>query len=125
MDAQPSMIREIEEVSHKDWVAIILSVGLSTAFNVLMLTILWGVIRGTSGEALALSENATQILNGAFSGIIGVLGAYLGFKAGARQRQAHLQRTTESGEQTVITTGDATGAFPIDSLSTGHFDEGK
>jgi hypothetical protein len=42
--------------------------------------VLYDAIRS---EGPGLSENATQILTGAFGGIIGVLGSYLGYRAGA------------------------------------------
>lgn len=58
---------------------IILSIGLAIALNIIVFAVLLDA--GKSHER-ALSENATQVLTGAFGGILGVLGAYVGFKAG-------------------------------------------
>ena len=63
----------------RDWVAVILALGLSTAVNVVTAGVLYDAI---FSKGPGLSENATQILTTAFGGIIGVVGAYLGFKAG-------------------------------------------
>lgn len=64
----------------RDWVAVILAVGLATAINCLTFAVLYGAIFRT--DSAGLSENATQILTTAFGGIIGVLGSYIGFRAG-------------------------------------------
>ena len=63
----------------RDLVALVLAVGLVTAVNAVTLGVLYDAIRSAGP---GLSENATQVLTGAFGGIVGVLGAYLGFKAG-------------------------------------------
>jgi len=66
-------------------VALTLAIGISTAVNLLTIAVLWDAL--TNPEASGLSENATQVLTTAFGGMIGVLGAYLGFKAGRAQQQ--------------------------------------
>lgn len=71
-DAEPSRAR--------DAVAVILAIGVATAINIITLAALYDAV--TSDEA-GLSENATQILTGAFGGVLGVLAAYLGYRAGA------------------------------------------
>lgn len=58
----------------------IVACGLAIAVNLLCLAAVWDAIANSSG----LSENATQVLTSAFGGMVGVLGAYLGFKAGER-----------------------------------------
>lgn len=63
----------------RDWVAVILAAGLAIAVNTITVAVLWDAI---ASAGPGLSENATQVLVTAFGGIIGVLGAYLGFKAG-------------------------------------------
>ena len=63
----------------RDWVAIILAIGLAVAINTIVLAVLYDAI---ASEGPGLSENATQVMTTAFGGIIGVLGAYLGFRAG-------------------------------------------
>lgn len=64
----------------RDWVALTLAVGIATAINLITAAMLWEAIFRT--ESAGLSENATQILTTAFGGIIGVLGSYVGFRAG-------------------------------------------
>jgi predicted small secreted protein len=61
----------------KEWVAIILAIGLATAINVITLAVL---IDALYSDDVGLSENATQILTTAFGGIIGVLGSYIGYR---------------------------------------------
>ena len=63
----------------RDVVAVILAVGIATALNVIVFAVLYDAIRS---EGPGLSENATQILTGWGGGIIGVLGAYIGYRAG-------------------------------------------
>lgn len=65
--------------SPKDYVAVILAVGVSTAMNIVTIAVL---IDALLDDGPGLSENATQILTGAFGGMLGVLGAYLGYRAG-------------------------------------------
>ena len=61
-----------------DWVAIMLAVGISTAVNVVTAAVLYDAI---FSQGPGLSDNATQLLTTAFGGIIGVLGAYVGYRA--------------------------------------------
>jgi hypothetical protein len=63
----------------RDWVAIIIAIGLCTAVNIITIGVLWDAIRS---EGPGLSENATQVLTGAFGGMIGILGSQLGYRAG-------------------------------------------
>lgn len=58
---------------------IILAIGLATAVNIITLASLWDAL---NSDGPGLSENATQVLTTAFGGIIGVLGATLGYKQG-------------------------------------------
>jgi hypothetical protein len=83
----------------KDWVALILAVGIATALNVIVLAVLWTAVTGESDVDGGLSENATQILTGAFGGIVGVLGAFLGYRAGL-SRAGRQPSTTEETDDT-------------------------
>lgn len=56
-----------------------LAIGLSLATVMLMSGVLYDAVRS---DTPGLSENATQVITMAFGGIIGILGSYLGFKAG-------------------------------------------
>jgi Co/Zn/Cd efflux system component len=62
------------------WIALILAVGLAVALNVITVAILYEAIFRTGSSGI--SENGTQILTGWGGGIVGVLGAYVGFRAG-------------------------------------------
>jgi hypothetical protein len=66
----------------RDLAAIILAVGLVTALNTLTLGVWWEAVFRTGSAGL--SENATQILTGWGGGIVGILGAMFGYRAGAR-----------------------------------------
>lgn len=69
----------------REWVAVILAIGLASAVNFVTLASLYLAISGKSNVPGGLSENATQVLTTAFGGIIGVLGSYMGFRAGREQ----------------------------------------
>ena len=71
------------------WVALVLAIGIATAVNIIVIAVLYDAI---ASEGPGLSENATQILTTAFSGIIGVLGGFLGYRAG----RAHQREVSES-----------------------------
>ena len=68
---------------HVEWIALILAIGISTALNVITLAVVWTAIAGSSDVPGGLSENATQILTGWGGGMIGVIGAYVGYQIGA------------------------------------------
>lgn len=68
----------------RDHVALVLAIGVALAVNLLMFAVLWDALRS---ESPGLSENATQVISTAFGGMLGVLGSYLGFKAGRHERE--------------------------------------
>jgi hypothetical protein len=68
----------------RDWIALILAVGMSTALNVVTFAVMYDAV--TNPENSGLSENATQILTGWGGGIIGILGAVFGYRAGQQQQ---------------------------------------
>ena len=77
-------------LSHRstaDLVAIVLGVGVSTALNVITFAVVYSAVVGTSDVPGGLSENATQILTGWGGGMIGVLGAYVGYAFGRRDKE--------------------------------------
>lgn len=59
----------------RDLVAIILAVGISLAVVMLMAAVLYDALRS---DTPGLSENATQVITNISTGIIGVLGGYIG-----------------------------------------------
>lgn len=69
----------------KDWVAIILAIGIATALNAITFGVLYDAIFSSDS---GISENATQILIASFGGIIGVLGGYIGYRAGTRNERS-------------------------------------
>jgi hypothetical protein len=60
-----------------DLVALVIALGLVTAVNLMTFAVLWDAVRS---DTPGLSENATQILTGTFGGMIGILGAGVGYR---------------------------------------------
>ncbi len=67
----------------RDWIALVLAIGLCTAMNLFTFAVLYDALRDPSNAGL--SENATQVLTGWGGGIIGILGAVFGYRAGQQQ----------------------------------------
>lgn len=65
-------------------VALILAIGMATALNMLVLAVAWDAL---FSSAPGISENATQILTGWGGGVLGVIGAVVGYSAGAASTQ--------------------------------------
>lgn len=59
---------------------VVLSVGIALAINIITFASLWDAI---VSEEPGLSENATQVITALGGGIIGVVGAAVGYKAGS------------------------------------------
>lgn len=95
------------EARGRDAVAIILAIGIGTALNLLMFAILWDALFHSDP---GLSENATQVITALGSGVIGVLGGYIGGRAveGALGRRAEVH--TESTPPSTTTPLDDTPA---------------
>ena len=83
----------------RDWVALILAIGLATAVNVITLALLWDAVHHEE----QISENGTQILVAAFGGMVGVLGGYVGGRsaerAATRRQQQHDARQPHPGNE--------------------------
>jgi hypothetical protein len=71
----------------RDLVALVLAIGLAVALIVIVSAVMYDAVRS---DTPGLSENATQILTGWGGGIVGVVGSYLGFRAGERAQQRDL-----------------------------------
>lgn len=69
----------LHPVPDRDWIALVLAIGLCTALNMLCFGVVWDAVRS---DTPGISENATQILTGWGGGVIGILGAVFGYKAG-------------------------------------------
>lgn len=76
----------------RDWAAFTLAIALGTSVNLVTIAVLVNALSNTPD--VGLSENATQLLTNAFSGIVGLLGSYIGFRAGSEARN----RSGEDGE---------------------------
>jgi hypothetical protein len=63
----------------KDWVAMIIAIGLATALNLITLAVL---IYAFYNPNHVLSDNAVNLLTGWGGGMVGIVGAYVGYKAG-------------------------------------------
>ena len=59
--------------------ALVLAIGLAGALIVIVAAVMYDAVRS---DTPGLSENATQILTGWGGGIIGIVGSYLGYRAG-------------------------------------------
>jgi hypothetical protein len=69
-------------------VAIILASGIVIALNIVTIALLYvAYTRLGQPGVQGLSENGTQLLTGWGGGIIGVLGAYVGYAFGKRSRE--------------------------------------
>jgi hypothetical protein len=75
----------------RDLVAIILAIGLATALNMLMAAVLWDALFNSNP---GLSENATQVITAMGSGVIGILGGYIGGRAVAAARRDDTQQSS-------------------------------
>jgi hypothetical protein len=67
--------------SSSDWVAIILAGGLSFAVVALVIGVIWAAI-SHGNTASSLSENESAVLTTAFGAMAGILGAWIGYRAG-------------------------------------------
>jgi shikimate kinase len=67
------------DLVRRELVALTLAIGLAAAVTLLTAGVLYDAI---TGDGPGLTDNATQLLETAFAGIIGIVGAYLGFRAG-------------------------------------------
>lgn len=91
----PRPLGQPKEAHGKDWVALVLTIGLCTATNILVIAVLYDAV---FSEGPGLSENATQILVAVFGGMIGVIGSYIGYRAGSIDQQ---QRLDQDGQRAI------------------------
>lgn len=66
-------------------VVVLLALGLSTALNLITFAALWAAKFSPDTQFSGLSENATQVLTAWGSGIIGVIGSFIGYSYGLRR----------------------------------------
>lgn len=64
----------------RDLVALVLAAGMALSLLIIVGAVFYDAVRS---DTPGLSENSTQILTGWGGGVIGVLGSYLGFRAGS------------------------------------------
>lgn len=65
----------------RDLIALTLAVGIAVALNMVTLAVLINAANSSVNSG-GLSENGTQVLTGWGGGIIGILGAVFGYRAG-------------------------------------------
>lgn len=68
----------MRKLGTSEWVALILASGVSIAIIILVIGVVWSAIKHGS-TAATLTENETQVIIASFSGIFGILGAFLGY----------------------------------------------
>ena len=89
-----------EKPSAAGIVAIILAAGVVLALNLITGAILWAAtVRLGVDVNSGISENGTQLLTGAFGGIIGILGGYLGYTLSEKKKTNELQKPEDEGTQ--------------------------
>jgi hypothetical protein len=71
----------VVERSGSEIVGIILAIGIAAALNTITFALVWDVLT-SQGALNPLSENTTQVLTGWGGGMLGVLGAYVGYTFG-------------------------------------------
>lgn len=99
----------------RDWVALILAIGLSTAVNLIVVGVLVAAyFRGRQSGDYAISENATQVLIAAFGGMIGVLGGYIG----GRSVAASVARSAERDQMLLNAQPIDDGVQKVDIVGT-------
>ena len=92
--------------------AIILAIGLAASVNLLLLGVVWDAVRS---DTPGLSENATQVIIAAFTGITGVLGGYVGGRAAEAGRRRGRDEVEAEGN------GAATPAQPADGTTPASY----
>jgi len=73
-------------------VTLVLAIALGTALNAFTFAILYESVFRT--ESAGISENAVQVLTGWGGGMIGIIGAFIGYRVGSSQNGT---QTTETG----------------------------
>jgi hypothetical protein len=81
---------DTDDHDRRDLVALVLAIGISLAVIMLMAAVLYDALRS---DTPGLSENATQVITNISTGIIGVLGGYIGGRQ--VQRAANRQRLAD------------------------------
>jgi hypothetical protein len=67
-------------------VAVILAVGLALVAALILIATIVQILYG-GRPAVELSENATQVLVASIGGLVGVLGAYIGYRLGSEHHE--------------------------------------
>jgi hypothetical protein len=83
-----------EHGGRRELVALVLAIGLAASLLLIVAAVMYDAVRS---DTPGLSENATQILTGWGGGIIGIVGSYLGYRAG---ETSDARRQTETPAQT-------------------------
>ena len=66
----------------RDLVALVLACALGLSAVLICVGLLWAVVTGSVLDPLG--DNATSVLLALFGGLVGILGAYIGFTTGRR-----------------------------------------
>jgi hypothetical protein len=82
---------ELRRLQPTDVVAVVLSVGMVSALNLFILAATLEAFSNPITLPVGLSDNATQVLTGWGGGIIGVIGALVGFRVGRQHLDPKVQ----------------------------------
>lgn len=88
----------------QSWAILVLASGLALALNLIVVGVVWDAIYS---EGPGLSDNATQVLTGWGGGIIGIIGAYVGYRVGSTN--GHATESVNAPSES----GGAGGSAPI------------
>jgi len=83
-----------------DMIALVLAAGLSASIVLLVVGVIWAAIKH-GNTASSLSENETAVLTTAFSGIVGVLGSWVGYRSAERHFNGVTEELPPDPEQTL------------------------
>ena len=80
----------------RDWAVLVLASAFGAALLVVTAAILWAATHNGQ-PGLAVTQADVELLMAWGGGIIGVLGAYIGFRAGEKDRHDHYADREETG----------------------------
>lgn len=82
----------------RDIVAVILAAGIAASLVLMVAAVFYDALRS---DTPGLSENATQVVIAAFTGITGILGGYIGGKAAERAHARGREEAAAEGADAV------------------------
>jgi len=88
----------VVERSGSEIVAILLAAGISLALNLMVFAAMWVAFTGGPPNVNGIGENTTQVLTGWGGGMLGVLGAYVGYPFGKSRDDSDLTLSPDAAD---------------------------